>query len=132
MPGANDKVDNARLLAEDMTVEQYLQFINSDTDASDDMIAMYIKGLSEGIEWMNTRLLLYGRCPLYCTPATTDLNLWDYLELIDSRIDDAKAVHKMLNHSTDDVDYTPVALLLVKGLIHKYPCSVPKRETRTH
>lgn len=100
----------------EVLVSQYRQQMKPDNKVLVLVTRQYVKGLGEGIEWVNTLLKGTSSRPLYCLPeiALTDEN---FLQILDS------AIAKMSKtYSSKAVEESPIGLVLLTGLVETFPC----------
>jgi hypothetical protein len=73
----------------------------------------YIGGVGSGFSWANAWLKeTRNQPPLYCVPAKLALSRENYLDILDRQVRE---------HGDRRAD-TPVALMLLDGLVETFPC----------
>jgi hypothetical protein len=73
----------------------------------------YLKGIGEGLQWANEELAARGSKALYCKPQTEVMRIDEYTEILKKEVsENAAELH-------DDM---PVGLILLNGLMKRFPC----------
>ena len=81
---------------------------------SSDWFKTYIRGVGIGLKFASIRP---DRLALYCPPLTFTPDADDYIAILDRQIIDETRKPGGLR------DDTPIELLLLRGLLRKYPCN---------
>ena len=73
----------------------------------------YLKGIGEGLQWANEELAARGSKALYCKPQKEVTGIDEYTEILKREVsENAAELH-------DDM---PVGLILLNGLMKRFPC----------
>ncbi len=95
-------------------VQDYEARLNKDKN-SQETVEIYVLGLGTGYAWSNTVLENEGRPLLYCQPRTLSLTNENYIRILDAHI-------ARIREYRSDVVQLPVAFVLLRGLVHTFPC----------
>lgn len=76
-----------------------------------DFSGVYITGVGAGYYWANAMLTASKQRPVYCQPDNIPLNGFNYEEMV--KRESARGKY---------TDSTPVAVILLRGLMTAFPC----------
>jgi hypothetical protein len=97
-----------------LTVKKYRSDMAS--DLSRQIVTVYIRGMGEGMIWINTKLEREKR-PLFCLTEQVVLNDDNYIDIIDAQIKKLAAVTTQA-----ELDDFQVGTILMYGLQATFPC----------
>jgi hypothetical protein len=98
-----------------LTVKKYRSDMAS--DLSRQILTVYIRGMGEGMMWINTRLQREKR-PLFCLAEQVVLNDENYIDIIDAQIKKLAAATKPA-----ELDEMQIGTILMYGLQATFPCN---------
>jgi hypothetical protein len=97
-----------------LTVKKYRSDMAS--DLSRQIVTVYIRGMGEGMIWINTKLEREKR-PLFCLTEQVALNDDNYIDIIDAQLKKLAAVTTQA-----ELDDFQVGTILMYGLQATFPC----------
>jgi hypothetical protein len=79
------------------------------------IMATYVKGFGAGIQYANLQLLVNHAKPIYCPPQTLELNMENYLVLLDDELAKGKTSKN-----------TYIEVVLTYAIINAFPCKAAR------
>jgi hypothetical protein len=98
-----------------LTVKKYRSDMAS--DLSRQILTVYIRGMGEGMIWINTKLERQKR-PLFCLAEKVVLNDDNYIDIIDAQIKKLAAATTQA-----ELDDFQIGTILMYGLQATFPCN---------
>jgi hypothetical protein len=77
---------NAGQVKAEMTVKRYRVGMRSKDANVVATAKMYVKGLGDGMSWVNAAADKYTKAPIFCPPPNLGLGLENYVDIIDRQI----------------------------------------------
>ena len=104
--------------AQAMTVAQFIALRIKKDATSHTVLLAHVRGLSEGLQWMQAAYVRDGKAPLYCVPETVTLTNVDYVQMLDKVL----LLPELQDQVVKNYNRPVLGGFLLNELQERYPC----------